>query len=120
MTPNFGGSDIGSQLLPNRKSRMLCPPNSDSASLSRNKNIETTNTITTKPLSLMHVSIKYSLILLCNSCVSYGNEPGFLKLLLAFRTESKIYKKFGNVVRLTVGIKIQTPRKRVFLALNVV
>ena len=82
--PNFGGSDIGSQCIPSKNPLTGYTPNKDSESFSKNRKIKKTNAMTTRPLSLMQVSIIYSLILLCN-VNSYRHKAGFFKLLLALR-----------------------------------
>ena len=81
--PNLGGSEMGSQFLPNKNSPTRYTLNKDRESLSRNKNIKNTKMMTTKPLSLMSDSITYSLIFLGN-CSSHRHKAGLYELLLAF------------------------------------
>jgi hypothetical protein len=62
--PNVGGSETGSQPLLNKNLPRGYMPNKERESLSRNKKIRKTKTMTSRPLSFMHDSIMYSLIFL--------------------------------------------------------
>ena len=61
--PKRGGSEIGYQLLPKRKSPTLSPRKRERPSRSRNKNISSTNTTENTPLSRMAFSMNHSLSL---------------------------------------------------------
>ena len=89
--PNFGGSDIGSQFLPNKNSPTRYALNKDRESRSKNKNIKNTKIMTKKPLSFISDSIMYSLILLRND-ISHRHKAGLYKLLLSLWAKGKIHK----------------------------